>query len=113
MACKDGRGIVHGVENKHNLQEYLLHTTKTNCTVRYVSYQANVTYVKGVRSTDITKRELQPQPVHKDMMTFNWEASRDALLAEKDLPRVSDKVFLASSTLNEFKARFKDQVRWW
>jgi hypothetical protein len=113
MACKDGRGIVHGVENKHNLQEYLLQTTKTNCTVRYVSYQANVTYVKGVRSIDITKRELQPQPVHKDMMTFNWEASRDALLAENDLPRVSDKVFLASSTLNEFKARFRDQVRWW
>lgn len=113
MACRDEGDIVHGVEDNNILQEYLIQTTRTNCTSRYVSYEANVTYVRGIRTIDITKRDIQPQPVHTDMMTFDWKASRDTLLAEKDLPHVSDKAFLASSTLNDFNARFRDQVRWW
>jgi hypothetical protein len=44
------------------LYNFLLETTETRCTERYVSYTANVSYVKGIRSITYTEHDLEPQP---------------------------------------------------
>jgi hypothetical protein len=54
---------------------YLVETTRTNCTERYVDYVANFTYSKGVRSIRYTTRDLEPQPLRDMAFKMHWEAS--------------------------------------
>jgi hypothetical protein len=66
------------------LYDYLIETTETKCTERYVSYRANVSYTKGIQSITYTAHDLDPQP-RKDIsysMTWNTSAELDSLLAD-------------------------------
>lgn len=54
---------------------YLLETTETKCTERYVSYTANVSYVKGTQSITYTAHDLDPQPHISNEYDISWNSS--------------------------------------
>jgi hypothetical protein len=57
------------------LYNYLLETTETKCTERYVSYTANVSYVKGTQSITYTTHDLDPQPLIPNGYDITWNQS--------------------------------------
>jgi hypothetical protein len=70
------------------LFDYLLETTETKCTERYVSYTANVSCFKGARSITYTARDLDPQPFMGTSyrMTWNssvWDSEVNSLLSDE------------------------------
>jgi hypothetical protein len=78
------------------LYNYLLETTETRCTERYVSYTANVSYVKGIRSITYTAHDLESQPFMGTGYTMTWNSSiRDSeinsLLSDKR-PQVEERL---------------------
>ena len=57
------------------LYNYLLETTETKCRERYVSYMANVSYVKGIQSITYTTHDLDPQPLIPKGYGITWNSS--------------------------------------
>jgi hypothetical protein len=63
---------------------YLLETSKTNCTARYVRYTANVNFAKGIRSIHYTIDDIEPQPAKGLGINVVWEASIDQIPTDSE-----------------------------
>jgi hypothetical protein len=116
-------GIAYGARpNGTYFDSFLIETSKTNCTERYVSYTTNITYNKGVRSIQYTMRDIEPQPVKNKSIDMEWEASINDIFPGGEQPRNAsfyatspyvDAAFAASSYLQRSRNYLKERFRYW
>jgi hypothetical protein len=94
---------------------YLLETSRTNCTERYVNYILNITYTKGVGSLQYTTHDIEPQPVKDLSIMMVWEAASDEVLTGDGQPRNAsiDAVFAASPYFQRSREYVKERFQYW
>lgn len=124
-ACVDSKG--EGPSRDANLRpterspfvEYLVETTRTNCTERYVSFRANIAYSKGVRSIAYTTndpKQLYKQKSLADMYDLFWETSSKGAKIESGgqwKGNGVDTAFRASPEYASFQEQIKERLRYW
>jgi hypothetical protein len=109
-------GTVHNAPaNGTYSSRYLMETSKTNCTERYVRYITNVTYIRGVRSIQYTMRDIEPQPVKDLFIKMVWEAASDVVLPGDGQSRNAsiDAVFAASTYFRRSREYLEERFRYW
>lgn len=62
MRCNDTQAYTPDYPYEQGSGEFLIETTKTNCSEHCVWYNANISYTRGVRSIIYTTRDMEPQP---------------------------------------------------
>lgn len=62
MRCNDTQAYTRDYLYEHGSGEFLIETTKTNCSEHCVWYNTNISYTRGVRSIIYTTRDMEPQP---------------------------------------------------
>jgi hypothetical protein len=94
---------------------YLLETSRTNCTERYVNYILNITYTKGVRSLQYTTHNIEPQPVRDLGIMMVWEAASDEVPPGDGQPRKAsiDAVFAASPYFQRSREDLEERFQYW
>jgi hypothetical protein len=98
------------------VEEYVIETMTTNCTEIYVSYAANITYVKGVRSIVYKASPLEPQPKMERYMYTTWETtSKDAKFDFDGYwwGNGGPAAFKASPSYQDMKQQSKRFFRYW
>jgi hypothetical protein len=110
----DGK-IYGALANGTYSSRYLMETSKTSCTERYVRYIANVTYIRGVRSIQYTMRDIEPQPVKDLSIMMVWEAASDVVISEYGQPRNAsiDAIFAASTYFQRSREYLEERFRYW
>lgn len=121
--CEDSNGNVliwdkNGKLDKGSTyKEFVIETTETNCTERYVAYTANITFIKGVRSINYTAATLDPQPAINLTHKVVWQASSKGAkfdsITDRWLDGGGDIAFRASPSYPRFKDASKQLFREW
>ncbi|KAH7405647.1 hypothetical protein DE146DRAFT_744015 [Phaeosphaeria sp. MPI-PUGE-AT-0046c] len=117
-ACLDSQEYSHTPDQLLNgtfPKRYLLETSKTNCTDRYVRYTANVTFVKGVRSIHYTMHDIEPQPAKDLVLNMVWEVASDQVPADREQRRgeVMHAAYTASPYFQRSRGFLKERFRYW
>jgi hypothetical protein len=111
--------LIHDISS----DRYLMETSRTNCTERYVNYVLNITYTKGVRSLQYTTHDIEPQPVKDLEIIMVWEAASDEVFPGDEQPSLPgdgqprnasiDAVFAASSYFQRSREYLEERFRYW
>jgi hypothetical protein len=112
----DEKGASEAPGSKPPNGTYLVETSMTNCTDRYVRYITNVTYTKGVLSINYTMHDIEPQPVKDLGIVVVWEAASDEVLSgdgQLNKKASIDAVFAASPYFQRSKEYLKERFRYW
>jgi hypothetical protein len=107
----DNRSLIHELLT----DRFLLETSRTNCTERYVNYILNITYTKGVRSLQYTTHNIEPQPAKDLSIMMVWEAASDVVLPGYGQPRNAtiDAMFAASPYFQRSREYLEEKFRYW
>ncbi|EAT79388.1 hypothetical protein HBH56_100850 [Parastagonospora nodorum] len=111
----DGTAYVAPAKDPPSSATFLLETSKINCTEKYVSYVANITYRNGIRSIQYTIRDIEPQPAKDLLIEMVWEAASNILVPDDIQPRNAgiDEAFAASAYSQRSREYLEERFRYW
>jgi hypothetical protein len=92
---------------------YLVETSRTDCRIQYVTYKANITYTKGVRSMEYTTQPVSPEATKAMGFAFQWETSAEN---QQKVANSSVNAYLADLLVQsnpKFAEQMKSQLRFW
>jgi hypothetical protein len=109
MKCNDAEAYIPNGPFDHSPREFLFERTMTNCSEHYVWYNANITYIRGIRSIAYTTKDIEPQPEYRDEFTFEWETMRNKF----DFENPNLTLLEAATDFNDLRATFATFTQYW